>query len=162
MKKVFSMNTLKLKPLILIGRGRFISVLVWGLFILLLAGGCGKTQKTTPAAKTVGKTVELTLDFGDGRKKDFNIPWHEKMTVLDAIQAASKLPKSFTFEMKGKGATAFIEQFDGVKNQGGGEDMKNWLLWVNGEYAKRGAGILELNPSDVVLWRFSKKPLDIE
>ena len=128
------------------------------------------TAPKTPAAREQGGSKELETDFGDeGREQDRTIElvidfgdeageqvraslgWHENMTALDALKAAR--PAGIRFNHRGSGATAFVQAIGGVKNEGA--DRRNWILHVNGETAKVGAGICPVKPSDTVLWKFS-------
>src|SRR6187399_3102774 len=62
---------------------------VWLLATLLALGGSFLLAQE-PAAKT----VQLTIDYGDGSQKTFTaIEWKEKQTVFDVLQAAEKHPR---------------------------------------------------------------------
>ena len=60
-----------------------------------------------------------------------------------------------TFSYTGSGASAFLTRIDDVANEGGGGAKKNWQLSVNTSYADRSFGVYELQPLDVVFWRFT-------
>lgn len=105
-----------------------------------------------PAQVTDGvpkEKIALTIDFGDGRPKNFEaIAWRSGMTVADAMKAASGV----TFSQKGSGQSAFVTSIDGVQNQGA--DAKNWMYKINSKVADRSFAVYELKPGDRILWTF--------
>ncbi len=129
---------------------------IWRKLILcalfaLVAASSGAPLAAEPATKS----VELTVDYGDGVQKRFTaIPFADKMTVLDALQAAKKHKRGIDFELAGKDDMAMLVTIDGQKNQGGGADSKNWVYRINGKMAHRSCGVQTLSAGDVVLWRF--------
>jgi hypothetical protein len=99
-------------------------------------------------------TVRLVIDYGDGVIKTITgLPWAKGSTVLDVMNAAKSRPHGISFTYTGSGASAFLTGIDDVANEGGGK--KNWQLWVNTSYADKSFGIYEVQPLDVVFWRFS-------
>src|SRR5215472_8031573 len=106
-------------------------------------------------AKAQSATVRLVIDYGDGASKTITgLPWAKGSTVLDVMNAAKSRPHGITFSYIGSGASAFLTHIDDVANEGGGGAKKNWQLWVNTSYAVRGFGAYEVQPLDVVFWRF--------
>jgi hypothetical protein len=100
-------------------------------------------------------TVRLVVDYGDGVIKTITgLPWAKGSTVLDVMNAAKDRPHGITFSYTGSGASAFLTRIDDVANEGGGA-KKNWQLWVNTTYADRSFGVYEVQPLDVVFWRFT-------
>jgi hypothetical protein len=100
-------------------------------------------------------TVRLVVDYGDGVIKTITgLPWAKGSTVLDVMNAAKDRPHGITFSYTGSGASAFLTRIDDVANEGGGA-KKNWQLWVNTSYADRSFGVYEVQPLDVVFWRFT-------
>ena len=100
-------------------------------------------------------TVRLVVDYGDGVIKTITgLPWAKGSTVLDVMNAAKDRPHGITFSYTGSGASAFLTRIDGVANEGGG-GRKNWQLWVNTSYADRSFSVYEVQPLDVVFWRFT-------
>ena len=59
------------------------------------------------------------------------------------------------FCRNGSAASAFLTRIDDVANEGGGGSKKNWQLWVNTSYADKSFGVYEVQPLDVVFWRFT-------
>lgn len=101
--------------------------------------------------------VRLIIDYNDGVQKHFTaIPWSKQMTVLDAMNLARKSPHGITFSIRGEGSTALLTKIDDLANQGGAREGRNWLYWVNTEFADKSLGAQALEPADVVLWRFDK------
>jgi uncharacterized protein DUF4430 len=106
-------------------------------------------------AQPQSATVRLVIDYGDGVSKTITgLPWAKGSTVLDVMNAAKSRPHGITLSYTGSGASAFLTQIDDTANEGGGV-KKNWQLWVNTSYADRSFAVYELQPSDVVYWRFT-------
>ncbi len=124
--------------------------------LAILAGlgmGIGQIRADDPQPLS----VKLIIDYNDGVEKHYTaIPWKQGMTIFDAMQQARRSAHGITFEYSGKGSTAFLKQIDDLKNEGGGEDNKNWILRVNKKLATQSFGIYELKAKDVVRWRFEK------
>jgi hypothetical protein len=100
-------------------------------------------------------TVRLVVDYGDGVIKTItDLPWAKGSTVLDVMNAAKDRPHGISFSYTGSAASAFLTRIDDVANEGGGA-KKNWQLWVNTSYADRSFGAYEVQPLDVVFWRFT-------
>lgn len=100
------------------------------------------------------QTVVLIIDFGDDFQKRFTrIRWTKDMTVLNALQAASKHPRGIRFEYRGKGKTAFLNSIDKLKNEG---RDRNWIFRVNGKLGDRSFAIFSVQPMDTILWKFGK------
>lgn len=124
--------------------------------LLALVGLCAVRAAAQEPAKVLPpaeeKVVALTIDYGDGVQKSFAaLPWKEKQTVLDVLQAAEKHPRGIKFKHRGSGATVLVTAIDDLANQGGG---KSWLYEVNGKLADRSCGVFEVQPGDKLLWKF--------
>jgi len=105
-------------------------------------------------AQAQNATVRLVIDYGDGVSKTImGLPWAKGSTVLDVMNAAKSGPHGISFGYSGSGSASFLTRIDDVANEGGGK--KNWQLWVNTSYADRSFAVYELQPSDVVFWRFT-------
>lgn len=103
-----------------------------------------------------GKNVSLTIDFGDGRRREFDaVAWHSGMTVDDLMTAASRLPDGIRYTVGGDGEMMMLASIDGVENEWRGGRF--WLYRVNDASADRSLGVCELQPGDRVLWTFSEK-----
>jgi hypothetical protein len=130
----------------------------------LAAATAGPSREFVPrtasaAQESQAKTVRLIVDYGDGVEKHFAaIPWKPAMTVLDALELASRHPRGVKFKYTGAEATAFVTEIDELKNEGGGK--RNWTYRVNDKLGERSSGVVELKDSDRVLWRFGKYRAD--
>ncbi|HKD37626.1 MAG TPA: DUF4430 domain-containing protein [Pirellulales bacterium] len=133
--------------------------------VLVSAMGCRDRTGEKPAATTTNapaatnaanaKTIQLTIDFGDGAEKRLTaIPFHGGMTVLDALEAAKHHPHGITFASRGSGGMTLVTKIDDVANQEGAAGGKNWLFFVNGKLSDRGCGAASVNPGDSILWRY--------
>ena len=101
------------------------------------------------------QTVIVEIQFGDKRENKTipEITFTDKMTVLDAMVIAKKSEK-LKFSYRGKGATAFLTEIDGVKNQGSRGD--NWIFRVNGKLGKKSFGATTVRAGDKITWTFGK------
>jgi len=107
------------------------------------------------AAYGAEPTVRLTIDYGDGVQKAFvAIPWREKLTVFEAMQAAAQHPRGIKLQHTGSGETTFVTAIDDRANEGQGGN--NWRYEVNGQRPPVSAGVAELKAGDTVVWRFGK------
>src|SRR5437764_15119112 len=126
--------------------GRTMKSFLWLLWVLalvpLVALGCGdqSTEKAKNNSTGDAKTVKLVIDFNDGSKKQFTIPWAQGMTVLEAMEKARGIASKPTVVYIGSGETALLTQIDGLKNEGGGGAAKNWQYRVNNVYATKSCG----------------------
>jgi hypothetical protein len=113
-------------------------------------------RPSTPPVAADGKAVALSIDFSDGRKREFEaIAWQSGMTVDDLMTAASRLPNGIRYTVGGDGEMTMLASIDGVENQWGGGSF--WLYRVNDVLADRSLAVYELQPGDRVLWTFSDK-----
>ena len=87
--------------------------------------------------------------------KVYNLPWTSGITILDVMNSAKAHPRGITFNYTGSGATAFLTDIDGLMNQGGGADKKNWQYWVNTSYGDRSFGAWNVQALDTVIWSFA-------
>jgi hypothetical protein len=151
-------------PTVLDTAERFLGrAVVIGLILLVIAIGAGawlsKRQQPTPLPPTATAPntdlIELTIDFGDHSERRFtSLSFSPGMTVADALLAAGKHPHPVSVESSGSGDTFFVSAIDGLRNQGGGNQARNWQFFVNDAPATRGAGATTLRPGDRVRWVF--------
>ncbi|MBI3837942.1 MAG: DUF4430 domain-containing protein [Planctomycetia bacterium] len=126
-----------------------------GCAIVVAMTCLGLTTAGAMAAEPKASTVRLAIDYGDGVQVHFTaLPWREGMTVLDALNAAQAHPHGITFTHRGSGTSAMITKIGDLKNQGGGENSKNWIFYLNDKAGEVGAGSQRLKPLDQVLWKF--------
>jgi Domain of unknown function (DUF4430) len=97
--------------------------------------------------------VRLVVDYGDGVQKSFvALEWKEKMTVLDALQAAARHSRGIKFLHAGTGETVFVSAIDDLANEGRGG--RNWRYSINDRSVPYSAGVAELRLGDAILWHF--------
>jgi hypothetical protein len=112
---------------------------------------CSMAVAQEPAAP---KTVQLTIDYGDGSQKVFTaLEWKEKQTVFDVLQTAEKHPRGIKLKHRGSGAALLVTAIDEVANQSGGNA---WLYEVNGTLGDRSCAIYDVQAGDKLLWKFGK------
>jgi len=127
---------------------RSVAILLSAMLLAIPAAG--------ERAHAQSATVRLVVDYGDGVIKTITgLPWAKGSTVLDVMNAAKDRPHGITFSYSGSGASAFLTRIDDVANEGGAAAKKNWQLWVNTSYADKSFGVYEVQPLDVVFWRFA-------
>jgi hypothetical protein len=125
------------------------------LTALALIGVCTAANDLPALAQDKAATVRLTIDYGDSVQKLFTaLPWKEKITVFDVLQAAEKHPRGIKVTFTGRGESVFITAIDDAANEGA--SGPNWRYTVNDEPARYSAGIMELKAGDSVMWRFAK------
>jgi hypothetical protein len=130
--------------------------------VLLAAIGLGlglapslASQPSAAAPPPLESAVRLVIDYKDGVQKAFvNLPHRADMTVLDALNDASRHPRGVKIEVIGKGETAFVQKIDDLANQGGGKSSRNWQFSINGKPGTRGCGVAKLESGDIVAWEF--------
>lgn len=110
---------------------------------------------TTISAAEPAKTVALVVDYNDGATKEYKaVPWRDGLTAFDVMTWASQHPHGIKFESKGSGASLIVTSIDGVENEGGGGDAKNWIYSVNDKKGNKSCAVRRLEPGDRVLWKF--------
>jgi hypothetical protein len=105
-----------------------------------------------PPARTAplpgqSETVTLLFRLPDVEPTMIKIPWSEGLTVAEATTQA------VATQWQGEGEMALLTSLEGRPNEGA--SGLNWQFEVNGEYATRGAGAVELRPGDSVLWKLA-------
>lgn len=106
-----------------------------------------------PAPRPVGKTVALSIDFGNGATREFTaLPWRDGMMVADLMDAARHFRPSINYTQKGTQAQAFLTALEGVSQQASSDNY--WFYEINGKRGIRSFGIQPLLPGDRVLWKF--------
>lgn len=132
--------------------------------LILIAAGCQQTA-TAPGDSKAGRqigTVDLSVDFG-GRLEDVNvqIPCSADSTVFDILNRAV-LSGDLKMKTTGSGETAFVHSINGIgKGDGDGESGKFWTYQINDQFVKTGSGVTEVDPGDVVKWRYGTAPADL-
>jgi hypothetical protein len=125
----------------------------WAAFIAI--GHCLGVVPSSLCAENAIATIRLTIDYGDGVQKTFAaLPWKEKMTVFESLQAAEKHSRGIKLAFLGRAETIFITAIDDAVNEGA--NGRNWRYTVNDQPAQYSAGVMELKAGDIVMWRFGK------
>lgn len=133
--------------------GRLVVAIWAGLFLLV---GAGMREGRAVGAEPSGadtKTVELTVDYGDGAQRRYVLPYREGSTILQAMELVQAHPRGISFKYRGKGATAFLTEIDQVPNEGRG---RNWLYRVNDHKGEESFAVHQLAAGDRILWKFEK------
>lgn len=128
------------------------------LLLLLSLGsvvtGCNKPATNGPARLPTIDYVKLTIDSGDPKVTTIKFTYKEKMTVQDILVLAQV--QGITSVYEGKGAGAMLKSIQGISNQGGGKEAKNWIFYVNNKQATISSAVYSLQPGDAIIWRFEK------
>jgi hypothetical protein len=112
------------------------------------------TKRPMPSETGAGRTVSLTIDYGDGRRTEFEpTAWREGMTVYDVTSETQR--QDLKLETLGTGESAFLANLDGIENEGA--NGRNWMYSVDGKLGDRSFAVYELEPGDQVLWTFGKQ-----
>lgn len=114
----------------------------------------GPMADWAPSPQPTGETVELTIDFGNGAKKEFAaLPWQSGMTVAGLLEAAREYRPGIDFTQVGAGEGGFLSSLDGLANEGA--DGRNWLYQVDARHAHVSFCLEKLKPGMHVLWMFT-------
>ena len=108
----------------------------------------------TPPAPPQTETVSLAVDFGNGSRRSFDLPWSAGMTVGELLRLASDVRPGVQFTQQGADKLAMLTSLDGVAN--GTAGGRFWLYEVNGEHAIVSFAVQPLAPGDRVLWVFKQ------
>ena len=117
--------------------------------------GCQPATPTGPVSGTdaAAKQAIITVVIDDGtgdEPREERVDWRPGINVLDALLATGS--ENLEIRHRGSGITAFVEAIGDNENTGSG---KNWLFYVNQQKAPEGAGASELQPGDIVLWKYT-------
>lgn len=129
------------------------------LAVFIAVGAWPGSLRAQPATThdNVFRSVKLVVEYGEGFEKRYTaLAWKKGMSVADAMGAARSMPapRGLAFESVGAGERAFLKSIDGVANEGGAQGARNWLYWINDEFADESFGAGELKPGDTATWRF--------
>jgi len=109
-----------------------------------------------PVGDAAGKTVSLTIHFGDGKERKFdNVAWRPGMTVDDLLAAASRMTDGIYYTVVGDHEQMLLTSINSDANERAAG--RHWTYSVNDVPADRSLGIYELQPGDRVLWTFGKQ-----
>lgn len=113
----------------------------------------GTVEISAPLAYAADKaTATLEVDYGDGSERRYTgLSVEEDTTVQSLLEAVARHPRGVRYKHRGSGATAFLYELDGVKNQG---RKKSWLYRVNGQLGSTSFAVASVSAGDVVRWTF--------
>ena len=75
-----------------------------------------------------------------------------KQSVEQWMKLLDEQDESFRFEANGTGATFFVIEVQGQRNEGRGG--KNWFLLIDGKMSMRGAGSTEVGGGSTITWLY--------
>ncbi len=112
-----------------------------------------ESSSTGPGAGNEAQvSTRLSIDFGDGRVKTFEVkPAGENLfQIMKEISSEERIKLGYeTYSGLGE----LITEIGDKKN--GAEDNKYWQFWINGFYAQVGASSYIVQPGDVIEWKFT-------
>ena len=124
--------------------------------------GCDQAtapSNTSTPAREIG-TVDLVINFGDERKPiEVEIPCSADSTVFTTLKRAD-MHGDLELDAAGSGETAFIKGINGL--MGNQETGRYWFFYVDGQLAKQGCGVVEVDPDDQIEWRYQEQPADFD
>ena len=128
-----------------------LNAVAWGGFMWL---------QEEPELSSESATVTITLDFGNAGTNattfaNATVVMLENITVTGdttayAAMLVAQSENGFVIEVTLYPLGPFIDTIDGVA----GDSGQYWALYHNGKYASLGAGDLQLQDGDGVLWKF--------
>lgn len=95
--------------------------------------------------KIIGQAA-LTVDFGDGKERNFEGEIIEGETLLDALSQASKAG-NFSYKLDEKNNLAAIDNFTRSKN-------KSWYWYLNDKKIDKLLGEIILKSGDEILLQY--------
>lgn len=108
----------------------------------------------TPSARPEGEVALLEIDFGNGAKRVFDaLPWHPEMTVAEVMMAAHDFKPGINYVQVGEGASGFLTELEGLKNEGA--NGRNWRYEVAGNPGTKSFCLQTVGAGEVVRWWFA-------
>ncbi len=123
----------------------------WFWVVLILVVGISFFYITfnLPASNS-GDSAQLTIKFGDGQTRAFEGAVEKDMTVLQALNSASR---GGSFDLRyflDKSGDVNLASIDGAMN-----GPKNWHFYLNGELIKtEGLDKVKINKGDLIEARY--------
>lgn len=96
-------------------------------------------------SKIIGRAV-LTVDFSDGKERNFEGEIIEGETLLDALSQASKAG-NFSYKLDEKNNLAAVDNFTRSKN-------KSWYWYLNDKNIDKSLGEIILKSGDEILLQY--------
>jgi hypothetical protein len=110
----------------------------------------------TPAPRPTGEVVSLTIDFGNGARREFAaLPYAQGMTLGDLMDQARTFRPPVVFTQQGEGESAFLTSLEGVANETGANG-RYWLYSVDGRHGEVSFAVQSLAAGVAVLWEFRR------
>lgn len=117
------------------------------------ASGATTSAAWTPAPRPEGQTVSMTIDFGNGARREFDaLPWTEGLTLGQLMREMADFRPALTYAQKGEGAMGYLTSLEGVANDGA--SGRYWFYTVDGARGQTSFEIQPLEPGARVLWVF--------
>ncbi|WP_236618273.1 DUF4430 domain-containing protein [Rhodopirellula europaea] len=114
--------------------------------------GCGGSTAPVepPVIEDYAPTGEVTLEFviDEDTTKSYVVDNVAEGSTLEALMGNLSAPK---MEIGGEGATAFVNSIEGVSTNA----THGWTYTVDGEFATKGIGTMELNPPTTIVWKYT-------
>ena len=109
----------------------------------------------TPSPKPTGETVSLTIDFGNGARREFDaLPYSPGMTLGQLMRRARAFRPPIASTQTGEGDMSFLTSLEGVANEGAGG--RSWLYSVDGRHGEVSFAVQSLAAGSTVLWEFRR------
>ncbi len=128
------------------------------IFILGIIIGVSIGPRIAPASsiaeRTESGTASIMFDYGDGEIDTYqSIALVQDETLFTFTRRVAK-ENNIAFGYKEyTGLGAFITQIGQSSQEG--EDA-SWQYWVNNTYGTVGVSTYEVQPNDVIVWKFTK------
>lgn len=122
------------------------------------AATAARSQPThwTPSPRPTGKTVTLTIDFGNGARRVFDdLPWTPGLTLGKLMDEAREFRPAVTYTQQGTEEMALLSSLEGVANESG-PDGRYWLYSVDGRHGEVSFAVQPLEAGAAVLWEFRR------
>jgi len=141
-----------------------VALAAFGVLLVIRTGGDGQrisatTSDTagsgawTPAPRPVGQTVSMTIDFGNGARREFDaLAWSEGLTLGKLMREMADFRPALAYTQKGDGAMGYLTSLEGVANDG--EGGRYWFYSVDDQRGQTSFQIQPLEPGARVLWVF--------
>lgn len=110
----------------------------------------------TPSPRPTGETVSLTIDFGNGARREFAaLPYKQGMTLGELITQAREFRPPINFTTQGEGDMAFLTSLEGVANETGASG-RYWVYSVDDRRGEVSFAVQSLAAKSEVLWEFRR------
>jgi len=96
--------------------------------------------------------AHLTIDFGDGVRREFKGEVVFPMSAFDALYSAT-ISGELTLDYRYSPQGTMVERIGDKTTQ---EIGKAWHLYVNGERIKKSPTIYQINPQDFIEWKYEQ------